>query len=271
MRFNTVLCEFLAVILTAGCSVSAWGEEVAAWDFTKGLQGWQGNPYVKDLAVSTEGLAFTSTGIDPWIEGPAIDLPGSGMTRVHVRMKSQADAHAELFYGRVFEAGRSVQFSIQNDGQWHEYAVLIADPLGPGTRLRLDPATDEGRIVVASIRVETLTPLEPPQFKRPERPTKGTAEPLALSAGGLRLEHYQGALGDFVLDVDGVEMAAGYRAEQIGVMFDNQAHWLSLDAANVHITQSGSVITVTATRKDEQAGQWKVTRRFAPGRYRSCP
>jgi hypothetical protein len=258
--------SLLAFLLTAGFSTAVSGREVAAWDFVQGRHGWQGNPYVTDLAVTSEGLAFTSNGIDPWIEGPAVDLPGAGMTRVRVRMKSDADPHGELFYGRSFQAGHSVRFTIQNDGLWHEYALAITEPLGPGTRFRLDPATTEGRIVVASIRVETLPALDPPRFRPPEESPRSAAEPVSIRSGELRLDHYQQDLGDFVIDVAGAAMATGYHAEQIGLMLDNHTRWLELDRANAsRSTGSDGSITMTAVLKDSRAGQWTVTRRFQAG------
>ncbi len=261
-----IINGLLAFALAAGLSTVAKGADVVAWDFTQGQQSWQGNPHVKDLAVSSEGLAFTSTGMDPWIEGPAVDLPGSGMMRVHVRMKSDADPHGELFYGPTFQAGRSVRFTVQNDGQWHEYILLIEEPLGPGTRLRLDPTGAEGQIVVASIRVETLVSLQPPQFKRPKKPSKGLARTATITSDKLRLEHYRRDLGDFTLKVDGKEMAGGYRAEQIGLLFDNQVCWLPLEKADVsHTTGPKGEIILTATLRDDRAGQWKVIRSFAAG------
>ena len=150
-------------------STPAWGKAVVTWDFAKGTQGWQGNQHVKNLTATAEGLAFESTGNDPWIEGPAVDLPGEGMTRVTVRMRSDADPGAELFYGRVFQAGHSVGFTANNDGRWHEYALVIPEPLGRGTRFRLDPTTSEGHIVVGSIAVETLASIPPPTFERPAK------------------------------------------------------------------------------------------------------
>jgi len=261
-----ILGGFLVFALVVGSLPAVRGAEVATWDFTQGLQGWQGNSHVKDLAASPEGLAFVSTGMDPWIEGPAVDLPGSGMTRICVRMKSDADPGGELFYGPTFQAGRSVRFTVLNDGQWHEYLLLIGEPLGPGTRLRLDPAAGEGRIVVASIRVEALRPLEPPQFKRPKKPSKGLTRAFVIGSGELRVEHYRRDLGDFVVKVDGKEMAAGYRAEQIGVMIDGHVRWLPLEKADVsHTSGPNGDLTITATLKDDRAGQWKLTRSFKVG------
>lgn len=247
-------------------SAAASAGEVAAWDFTQARHGWAGNSYVTDLAVSSEGLVFTSTGIDPWIEGPAIDLPGSGMTRVRIRMKSDADPHGELFYGRTFEAGRSIRFSIQGDGRWHDYSLMIPEPLGPNTRFRLDPGTTEGRIVIASIRVETLAAIEPPQFDKPYRPAKGKAKPALIRSGALAITHHRVGVGDFVVAVDDTEMAAGYEAEQIGLMVDERARWLELKKAKVvsHIGPDGEV-TVTAVLKDKQVGTWTITRSFKRG------
>ncbi len=258
----------LAVVLPAciaALSIAASGKVAVAWDFTKGLQGWQGNKYVADLAVSAEGLAFRSTGNDPWIEGPAVDLPGEGLTRVRVRMASDADAHGELFYGRVFEAGRSIRFTIRNDSQWHEYRLLIREPLGKNTRFRLDPAGSEGFIRVGSIEVETLPTVQPPQFKQPERPVAGVAPPALVSRDELTLEHYRGGWGDFVVEVDGREMAAGYKAETIGLVLDEKTQWLNLREADVTYAFTHNGGRCEATLRDSGGGQWQARRVFKAG------
>ena len=87
----------MLLVLMVSFSTPAGAKLAVTWDFTKGTHGWQGNKHVKSLAVTAEGLAFESTGNDPWIEGPAVDLPGAGMTRVKVRMKSDAGPGGELF------------------------------------------------------------------------------------------------------------------------------------------------------------------------------
>jgi hypothetical protein len=258
----------LAVVLlawVAALSTTAWGKVAVAWDFTKGLQGWQGNKYVADLAVSAEGLAFRSTGNDAWIEGPAVDLPGEGLTRVQVRMSSNADAHGELFYGTVFEAGRSVRFTVQNDGQWHEYTLLIRESLGRGTRFRLDPAGSEGFIRVGAIEVQTLPVVPAPQFERPERPVATTAQPALVKRDELTVEHYQGGWGDFVIKVDGREMAAGYSAETIGLVLDEKTQWLSLREADVTYAFTRNGGRCEAVLKDSGGGQWRARRVFKAG------
>jgi hypothetical protein len=245
---------------------ATYGKTIAAWDFTKGLQGWQGNRYTEGLAVSGEGLAFKSTGNDPWIEGPAVDASGDGAARVSIRMKSSADPHGELFYGSTFAAGRSVRFIVINDGQWHDYLLVIPDRLGPDTRFRLDPATGEGQIVVGSIAVEMLAKIQPPQWEKPVRPRQGDAEPVTVRSGDLTLEHTRQGWGTFVVKVDGQEMAAGYQAELIGVMLGDQPQWLNLGKAEFTCTagQDG-VVSCQATMKDSSGTKWQMTRRFKPG------
>jgi len=262
MNSRSIVLLTLVVLV----STTAWGKAVVTWDFTKDAQGWQGNQHVKGLKATAEGLAFESTGNDPWIEGPAADLPGEGMIRVKIRMKSDADPGGELFYGRTFQAGRSVGFTVKNDGQWREYSLLIPEPLGRGTRFRLDPAVGEGRIVVGSIEVETLASIQPPSFERPQRPGKTAAEPLSVSSGQLMLEHYRGGWGDFVVKVNGTEMAAGYQAELMGVMLDDKPQWLQLQKTDFTCGRGPSgEIVCRAVLTDSANGRWQVTRRFRAG------
>jgi hypothetical protein len=259
---RSIVLLTLAVLISA----PAWGKTVITWDFTKGTQGWQGNHHVQNLTATAEGLAFESAGNDPWIEGPAADLPGEGMTRVTVRMKSNADPGAELFYGRAFQAGRSVRFTVNNDGRWHEYSLVIAEPLGRATRFRLDPTTSEGPIVVGSIEVETLAAIQPPTFERPQKPSKTAAEPLLIRTGQLALEHYRAGWGDFVIKVNGTEMAAGYQAELIGVMLDDKPQWLRMQRADFTCDRgSAGAIVCRAVLMDSANGRWQVTRRFRAG------
>jgi len=244
---------------------AVYGKTVAAWDFAKGLQGWQGNRYTEGLTATAEGLAFQSTGIDPWIEGPAIDLPGEGTIRVRVRMKSNADTGGELFYGRTFQAGHSVRFTVNNDGQWHDYLLVIPEQLGPGTRFRLDPATGEGQIVVTAIEIEALPAIQPPQWEKPVRPRKGDPEPVSVSSGDLAVEHYRQGGGGFVVKVDGQEMAAGHHGELIGMVLNDQPQWLNLGKAKFLYTVRQAGLSYQATSQDSGWANWQMRRQFKPG------
>ena len=142
----------IVLVILGQRSISA--ETIQIWDFSKGTLGWTGNPKIENLKSSNAGLNFNSAGHDPWIEGPAIDLPEDVMYRVTIRMKSTADKSGELFYGKYFQAGKSAQFVVQNDGEWHDYSLVIKDRLGAATRFRLDPCGGKGNIQLAFVKVE---------------------------------------------------------------------------------------------------------------------
>lgn len=254
-----------ACVLLVCLSSSAWAKTIVAWDFTQGAQGWTGNNFVRDLAAGPEGLAFVSTGIDPWIEGPGVDLPQGEMTRVTVTMKSDADAGAELFYGRHFEAGRSVRFMVANDGQWHDYVLMIRQPLGVGTRFRLDPASGPGSIAVRAIGVESLPGVGRPPLKKPYRPDVAQTEFASVQSGDVLLKHSQLRWGDFVVESAGIEMAAGHASEIVGVMLDGRPEWLDLASAHFACNGSSGALVCVATLTDSGGAQWRLTRRFSPG------
>ena len=78
-------------IIAFACFSAVQADTVVQWDFARGLLGWKGNPYVEGLTLGEEGLVFRSTGQDPWIEGPAVDLPTDRLIRMTVRMRSNAN------------------------------------------------------------------------------------------------------------------------------------------------------------------------------------
>jgi hypothetical protein len=236
----------------------ARGASVVEWDFSKGNHGWTGNGRVENLRSSAEGLIVKSTGEDPWIEGPAVDLPADKMIRVKIRMKSTADPHAEFFYGKAFVAGRSLRFSIRNDGQWHDYSLIIKEKLGAETRFRLDPCTDKGDVTVAFIKVETLSKMVAPSLVKPERPYKDKIPPLSVKSGSLE---FHGTYGNSILTVNGVEMALEYNAGLIGVLFDDEAEWLNLVKARTDVLSAGHIAFATkSTIEDSRGGRWQIGR-----------
>jgi hypothetical protein len=224
-----------------------------------------GNHFVEALAAGPEGLAFTSTGIDPWIESGPIHLSGRKLTRVTVRMKSTADTSGELFYGPQFEAGRSVRFIVFNDGQWHDYVLMIREPLGRSTRFRLDPAAGPGLIVVRSIQIDALTAPTPPPLTAPARPVIDRDASAAVTSGDVTLRHSQRRWGEFIIDVAGAETAAGYASEMIGLVFDGRTRWLGLDHATFACEVSQNAVVCSAAMADAEGGHWQATRTFAPG------
>jgi hypothetical protein len=251
----------LAITTLLTVPAFAFTKSVVEWNFSKGLQGWTPNARVKNLTYSPEGLDVISTGEDPWIEGPAVDLPGDKTIRVKVHMKSNADASAELFYGRVFRAGDSVRFPTITDGQWHDYSLVIRDKLGPGTRFRLDPCTGAGNVTVAWIKIETISEIVVPSLEKPQEPDTTRTAKSSVKSGGLEFVHYGGTWGDFVLKVNGVEMAAGYQSELLGLVFDERPEWINLKNANFTLDKS---FTSRVTFKDVKDGSWEIRRSIKP-------
>jgi hypothetical protein len=252
------------VILLAAATVwtvPTFGKIVVNWDFSKNLYDWTGNRQVENLSFSSEGLTVKSKGEDPWIEGPAVDLPNDKIIRVKVRMKSNAGAGAELFYGRVFRAGDSVRFTSITDGQWHDYSLVIRDKLGPGVRFRLDPCTGTGTVTVAWIKIETLSEIVIPSLRKPEGPDRNETVRATVKSGGLQFEHYGSIWGNFALKVNGVEMAAGFQSELLGLVFDEQLEWLNLNKANFTLDDPSKS---RATLKDSKAGTWEIRRSIKP-------
>ncbi|MBN2132692.1 MAG: hypothetical protein JW741_24540, partial [Sedimentisphaerales bacterium] len=254
----------VCVVAALWMSPEALADTVVEWNFAGGLQGWEGNFHVADLTWSRRGLSFTSTGNDPWIEGPAIDLPGDRLTRVTVRMRSDANGSGELFYGPSFRAGHSVRFTVNNDGQWHDYELIIVEMLGRGTRFRLDPATTTGEIGVASIKVEALRKWEDPPYEAPSRPTGDPQRSGTVRSGSLALEYRGTGIGDFVVEVAGREMAVGYESELLGVLFEDATEWLTLKDASVTSHRTGDALVHVATLADSHGGTWQVRREIRP-------
>jgi len=247
--------------------ISACGETVAEWNFRTGTQGWTANNKVEKLTSSPQGLLVKSIGEDPWIEGPAVDLPGAEMTRVRIRMKSNADAGAELFYGRAFRAGHSVRFTTRNDGQWHDYSLVIREKLGRGTRFRLDPCTGEGEVTVAFINVGAIGEIAVPSLEKPKGPDKIGSRGVSVKSGSLEFEHYGDRWGNFTFKVNDVEMAAGYECELLGMVFDESPEWLNLKDAEVTFrSKSKGEFRNKAVIKDSRGAKLEIQKIVRPAK-----
>jgi len=236
---------------------------VVEWDFAKGTLGWTGNQRVTDLSSSAEGIIFQCTGLDPWIEGPAVDLPSDKIFRISIRMKSNADPGAQLFYGHVFTEGMSKRFGVKTDNKWHDYSFFIRDKLGKDTRFRLDPCTAAGTVSIVFISIEALTKIEEPILKKPKLPDDITVEKLTSKSGQLEVLHYGKCWGNFAVNIDNIRYAVGYGDELIGFVTDDKTHWLSLADADVSFKQNGPQgFTAIAKIKDPTGGTWTITRAF---------
>jgi len=257
-RMFPILLGFVATLVIP---VFAYGKVVIEWDFSKGSLGWAGNNRVESLTFSSEGLLIKSTGQDPWIEGPVIELPGDKIIRLTIRMKSEADTSGEVFYGKTFRAGHSVRFTVRNDGQWHDYSVLIREKLESGTRFRLDPCAGPGQVTVSFIRVEAIGEVKIPFLEQPKRPDRRIRRGVTIRSGNLEFIQYGDKWGNFIIKVKDSEIAAGYGSELIGAVPDDLPEWLSLQDAKVTFDnkQAGEFIS-KAFIEDSRGAEWEIQR-----------
>ena len=259
-----IILSFAIWILAA--PTLTFGITVTEWNFSKGLQGWIGNQRVDNLSYSSEGLIVQSIGEDPWIEGPTVNLPIGKMITVQIRMKSSADTNAELFYGMTFSAGHSVRFTVRNDGQWFDYNLVIRENLGRQTRFRLDPCTGPGEVTIAFIKIEAIDEIAAAPLEKPQRPAETTDTPILVESTSLEFEHYGGRWGNFVFKVNGMDMAAGYECELLGVVIDDRTEWLNLKNAVVTFENrpEREEFESKAVIKDSGGATWEIQKIVKP-------
>jgi len=235
---------------------------LANWDFTRGTHGWEGNPRVEPLISTSQGLIVNCLGPDPWIEGPKVDAPQEGMLRVTVKMKTDADTTAQLFYGTQFHASRASTFYVFNDNQWHEYTFVIPQSTGPGTRFRLDPCHSTGNVVIRSIRIELIQKTKKPVFPAPVsmdqlKPGK------TLRAGWLQLDHDPNVWNGIRVRYDGRDLAGGYDGELIGLLVGKKVEYVKLKEGKIELENlSPTYLRVTTVVEDNRGGNWTVVRNF---------
>ncbi|MBN1816197.1 MAG: hypothetical protein JW828_02480 [Sedimentisphaerales bacterium] len=237
---------------------------IVEWDFTQGAHRWSGNPTVVPVRSTSDGLVVRSTGLDPWIEGPAVDIPEGSLVRLTLRVRTSADGSGQIFYGRSFAAERVRSLVLFNDDQWHDYAVMIGDSMGKGTRFRFDPSHGGGLTVVRFIRVEALDKPDLPVFKPPQKKTR-LSPSVALEAGPIALAHACDTWGNFTIRFSDRDMASGYTGEMIGIQFDDKTEWLALGKAKVSVRlQEQERLTEEVALTDSQGAIWRISRTLTP-------
>ncbi len=251
------------VLLIAACLSTARAEEPAVlFDFTRGAHGWTPANQVEHFRVSAEGLQFDCVGNDPYIVSTSVEgMPLGNRVQLVIRMRSEANERGEVFFGRTFTAQNAVSFTVQNDGQWHEYEVILP-PQPEGTRLRIDPATAEGPVTIAWVKVFDLQPLTagplpPPMIQELQEPWR------SVQAGDLMLAHCNQHWDAFGVWVDGQQMARSHGNFQLGAVVNDDPVYLDFSSAAMELTVPGEgEIRVTAILQDAGGASWQVRREF---------
>jgi hypothetical protein len=95
-----------------------------------------------------------------------VNSPAGQYLVVTLRMQSTGNTNGQLYFGREFTEGNSRNFSVKNDGQWHDYRISIPSP-GHRIHLRLDPCNTDGKVTLAWIRVEAYAELPNDRWASP--------------------------------------------------------------------------------------------------------
>ena len=122
-----------------------------AWEFdTDGdFEGWTPNGFLK-AEVKDGLLVAKTTGNDPILQGPGVQIEAASIHRLTIRMRADADTSAQLFWATTVSSQsqpNSVHFAVPGDGQFHDHDLdLTQSPRWRGliTSLRFDPANKPG-------------------------------------------------------------------------------------------------------------------------------
>ena len=256
---SSLVCVLLVLLATAA---GAAPETVTFFDFTQGTQGWIPAHSVDNFEGTSEGLAFDCVGDDPYVTGPPVEnMPLGNRVLLTVRMKSDHDGTAQIFYGPQF-LGDHVDINVIADGEWHDYEALLPVQL-PGTRLRIDPANMARHVVVAWIKGLEMKPLMRSKFVRPQPVEIGQDGPRVTS-GNVTIAHDGKTWGGFAVVVDGETMAASHGQSRIGVAIDGEPTYLDLQDAVFSWAMEGGSLKTAVKAKDTGGAQWTLSRTFVP-------
>ncbi len=155
-------------------TISQPSEPLPGWNFNQAGKalGWKADHHLARFSFDQEGLQTSSTGGDPYMSGPRMQIDAAFAPHLEIRMRSTKGNDAQVFWvvrntsggEQPFNEAASQHFIVQPDGQWQTYRLdLSSHPAWKGqiTRLRLDPSNTEGaEISIAWIRLVGLLPAQ---------------------------------------------------------------------------------------------------------------
>ena len=121
-----------------------------AWEFATsgGLEGWMSNGDVAELEAKDGLLLGRSTGRDPVLQVPGMQVEASRLHRLTFRLRTDRNQRVQIFWATTLAAmngDASLGIEVVGDGQFHDYEVDLAQTphwRGVVTILRIDPATE---------------------------------------------------------------------------------------------------------------------------------
>jgi hypothetical protein len=156
----------LIAALEARKRCSSFSQPALTWTFTSDPQGWEPWNQLDGFENRDGALVTRSTGNDPFMGGPHIDIPALEIGDIEITMRVRASQ--PTFEGKVYWLASGQQdfspalkqsFTGQADGKFHTYRVDISSTaqllMGDRIeRLRLDPVDVPAEIEIKEIRVD---------------------------------------------------------------------------------------------------------------------
>ena len=272
MSNRSVLTRPLALVLVLVLASRANAAEPAALphiDFTDAdvVARWQAQNDVAPLRHTPEGMHVRITGADPFLAGPAIDLPAGEPLWLTLRLNAHLGGRVEVFYYTDGPRPQNAVAANVAPGDWRDVRLPLP-PLGPGYHIRIDPPGTRGEVTIASLRFERRRTFEPPAWPKPVPAQIRAADTAAASvrSGELEVLHAGKVFGGFAVRVGGENMAAGLSPSVLGYVHEGEARWVELGAATVEPLKPGPGFVESASLRDADGAEWTVRRTFAPAK-----
>lgn len=253
--------------LLAGCCLAA--EPVKVADFSKEGHGWKGNPRVRVLGQAG-ALTVELTGEDPWVEGPAVEMPGFGdAQKLALTLEADCDSPGafQLFYappGKGFTEDATIRLNrVPGSSAYKGFIPAAAAML----HFRIDPPGSSGRVTLRALRALPLIPLTVPAFGRPSGVTLSD-DAIRVAAGAVSVAHEPKRWNALAWFVDGQRMAEGNPAEVLAYAEGKTVVAVPLAEAETATVATEGGFTVHARVSDAGGAVWKLARSFRAERGR---
>lgn len=258
--------RILGMLVLAACSCFA-AEPVTLVDFAKAGHGWKGNPRAKEVRQDG-GFTVELTGEDPWVEGPAVALPGLGEAqKLALTLDASSDTQGafQLFYAppkKGFSEDATIRLNLLPGSSVYQGYIPAAEEK---LRFRIDPPGSSGRVTLRALRAVPLIPRAAPAFEKPvafSLPEKA----LLAESGAVRVAHDPARWNAFVCWVGGHKVAEANPAEALAYVEGKAVVPVALAAAETTSEKTAAGFVVKAKVRDAGGAVWQVSRRFAADR-----
>lgn len=179
-----MLAAAAALALAANCRVADTPQVVCAWDFTRGLEGWQPGATAR-VSPARDGIVVTTDGNDPILVSPKIDVEPRPGDVLEVRLAASRPGEIQWFW-RTGTTGPYAGFSqdqsrLASAPHSSSFVTITARAFWPTARhiigLRFDlPEGAPGVYRIASIRVlrgpDTVPPVWRSEYRLPVAPPR---------------------------------------------------------------------------------------------------